>query len=91
MSFNSYRKSLDKNQKLIVDEFKKYGATVLEINGTIDLLVGFQGKNLLVEVKNPLGKNKLTKSQEEFVLTWMGQLTVVRTVEDVKELILKYI
>lgn len=91
MSFKSYRKSLDKNQKLIVDEFKKYGCSVMEINGTIDLLVGITGHNLLVEVKNPEGKNKLTKSQEEFILTWKGQLAVVRTVEDVKELILKYI
>ena len=63
----------------------------MEINGTIDLLVGIKLVNLLVEVKNPDGKNKLTKSQEEFILTWQGQLAVVRTKEDVRELILKYI
>ena len=51
---------VDANQAEIVAAFRAAGATVLHLHsighGCPDLLVGYQGRNLLVEVKTADGK-----------------------------------
>lgn len=51
-------------------------------DGFPDLVVGFQGKNFLFEVKNPAkpkGDQKLKPAEKVFHDSWRGQVKVVHT------------
>lgn len=66
-------------------------------HGCPDRLVGFQGKNFLIEVKNrerektqsiAQRKNKMrTPDQEKFYLSWQGQIETAYTSEDALRII----
>ncbi len=73
----------DKNEPIIVDTLRKGGAEVFIIDWPFDLLIAFQGKLLLVEVKD--GKNKLSRSQSKSLLKLWNkgcELAVLRSPED---------
>lgn len=74
----------DANQKEIVNALRARGATVLSLaplgKGCPDLLVGYNRRNILMEVKTKAGK--LTKAQEHFFKSWNTPIEVVRTVEE---------
>jgi hypothetical protein len=66
---------IDANQTQVVEALRAAGATVQSLaavgQGVPDLLVGFQGKTLLMEVKDgrrPPSERRLTDQQ----LTWHG-------------------
>jgi hypothetical protein len=66
----------DANQSEIVKELRARGASVAVLSNTgggfSDLVVGFRGRNVLLEVKT--GPNeKLTPAQVKFQQTWRGQ------------------
>ena len=75
---------VDANQQQIVKALRKVGASVQSLaaigDGCPDLAVGYRGKNLLLEVKQP--KGKLTEDQEKFHREWKGDLCVVRSVDE---------
>jgi Holliday junction resolvase len=71
----TFAKRTDKNQKDIVLALRKMGATVIDLSkvgkGIPDLLVGYNKKTALVEIKS--SKNaKLTPHQEAFFREWDG-------------------
>lgn len=72
----------DQNEREIVQALELAGATVVRLSaGDIpDLLVGFMGVNLLMEVKS--AKGKLRPGQEKFFEDWCGNACVVRTVDE---------
>lgn len=79
----------DANQKTIIDAMRVAGATVHSLaglgNGVPDLLVGYKGCTILMEVKdgdkNP-SKQKLTDYQVTFLSNWTGgPVAVVKDVE----------
>lgn len=79
---------VDANQAQIVADLRKVGCTVIPLHavggGVPDLLVGFQGRNVLLEVKDgrkPPSKRKLTEDQAEFHDGWRGQVAVVDSVK----------
>jgi hypothetical protein len=72
----------DANQHALVEALKKIGAKCFYIKEPVDLLVGYRGRNLLLEVKNREGKNRITKAQAEFLATWPGDVQVVWSVEE---------
>jgi|LakMenEpi03Aug12_release.lakeMendotaPanAssembly.Ray.scaffolds.fasta_scaffold938824_2 hypothetical protein len=79
----------DANQPDIVSALRGVGASVCLLSqvgsGVPDLLVGFRGINLLMEVKDgnkPPSSRKLTKDQEDWHSEWRGQVVVVTTVEE---------
>ena len=78
------RKKTDKNQQEIMDALRKIGASVSSLHtvgcGIPDLLVGYRGKNYLIEVK--ADKGKLTPAQIEFHGAWRGEIHIVRTAEE---------
>jgi hypothetical protein len=82
-------KKVDLNQMEIVASLRKIGATVQSLatvgDGCPDLLVGFQGINYLMEVKDG-GKvpsaQKLTPDQVKWHIEWCGEVHIVRSVED---------
>lgn len=78
---------VDANQAEIVAALRKAGASVWIIGLPVDLLVGFRGQSLLMEVKTVTGKrdpkpSKHTQLQKDFMLEWRGG--AVSTVTDVE-------
>jgi hypothetical protein len=66
----------DANQASIVNALRAVGASVVDLSavgrGVPDLLVGFRGQTYLLEVKNKLGRNRLTADQDVFLAWWHG-------------------
>jgi hypothetical protein len=85
MTLNRYAKKKDLNQEQIVEALTKIGVDVWILDRPCDLLVGFRGKNFLLEVKDgkkPPSRRRLTADQQEFARTWRGQFSVVLSVQD---------
>lgn len=76
----------DENQKEIVRALRKIGCTVYVIGLPVDLLVGFRGRNFLMEVKVD-SKKKLTKLQQKFFGEWRGEVARVESVEQALEVV----
>jgi Holliday junction resolvase len=83
------RHRADTNQQEIVDALRKIGVSVLVLSqvgsACPDLMIGWRGKNYLLEIKTENGK--LSKVQEEFFDTWRGRCFIVRSVEEALELL----
>ena len=71
---------VDKSQNEIVYALRRIGARVAFIKQPLDLLVGFRGRNILLEVKTP-GQGRVTKEQQEFIDSWPGEAHIVETIE----------
>ena len=64
---------VDSTQADIVAALRAMGAVVYLIKEPIDLLVGFRGITLVVEVKNLKGRGKrFTPQQVDFFKDWKG-------------------
>lgn len=68
-------KRVDENQKTIVHTFIALGASVLNLStvgrGCPDLLIGYKGKSVLVEIKRN-DKATYTEPQIKFMQNWRG-------------------
>jgi Holliday junction resolvase len=79
----------DANQEEIVKALRAVGATVQSLaavgHGVPDLLVGYQGKTILMEVKDGKkspSKRELTEDQVKWIDSWRGgSVFIVDTVE----------
>ena len=75
---------VDANQSAIVSQLREIGCTVQDLSrvggGVPDLLVGFRGVNLLMEVKT--AKGKLNPRQVDWHGEWRGDAVVVRDFDD---------
>jgi Holliday junction resolvase len=85
---------IDANQPLIVRALRDAGASVLSLanmgKGCPDLLVGVQGKNFLMEVKDPSqphSQRKMTADELAFHASWRGHHAVVETPEEALKVI----
>lgn len=79
---------VDNNQKQIVEALRKCGASVkitAQVPNFVDLVVGYRGKNLLIEIKTE--KGKLRQSQSDFINKWQGKIIVLRTIQETINLI----
>jgi hypothetical protein len=70
---------VDANQEQIVEALRTAGATVQTLaavgKGVPDLLVGFQGKTILLEIKDgrrPPSERRLTEDQLKWHGAWRG-------------------
>ena len=74
----------DANQSEIVKTLRAYGCSVLDLSavgkGCPDLLIGYQGRNVLVELKLPTRASRLNAVQRRWHMAWNGQVAVVRCV-----------
>lgn len=84
----------DANQAEIVATLRMVGATVQPLHavggGVPDLLVGFRGRNYLIEVKDgrkPPSERKLTPDQVKWHAEWLGQVSVAEWPEDALRII----
>ena len=87
-----YAKRTDDNHRDVVDEFREVmpDATVFDAsgagNGFPDLVIGWQGRNYLFEVKDPEkcpSARSLTDAQKDFHIGWQGQVTVVHSAAEI--------
>jgi hypothetical protein len=85
---------LDANHGQITDVLRSAGASVWSTaalgHGFPDLVVGWLGQNLLVEVKDgrkPPSARRLTPDEEQFHRQWRGQVAVVLNPEDAIDLL----
>ena len=80
---------VDDNQRRIVSALRQIGATVFVTSslggGFPDLVVGYRGKNFLLEIKDGEkipSKRRLTRDEEAFILSWNGSVDVVKSVDE---------
>ena len=77
---------VDANQPEIVDALRAVGASVQDLHkvggGCPDLLVAYHGFNVLLEVKNLDGRNRLGDAQRDWIDKWRGPVVIVHTVND---------
>lgn len=79
---------VDANQAEIVGALRAIGASVQPLHavgqGCPDLLVGYKGRNVLLECKLPDAppSKLLNARQVEWHAAWRGQVATVATVED---------
>lgn len=85
---------IDANQPEIVAAFRRLGCTVAITSnvrdGFPDIVVGFRGINLLVEIKDGSkipSARKLTPDEQKFHDNWKGGAVIVESVDDVVALI----
>ena len=94
MSFRRAART-DSNQTKIVAAFRQAGASVKlvhTVKGFVDAVVGINGRNLLVEIKDgskPPSARKLTDDELEFHLFWKGTIHIVESVDDVARVLKK--
>lgn len=83
------KKKVDSNQAQIIADLKKIGVSVLNLSrvggGCPDILVGWQGKNILIEIKT--AKGNLNDLQIEFFEQWKGQKFVCKSINEIIEII----
>lgn len=90
-----YARKRDDNEAAIVEALRAAGATVTRLGepGVPDLLVGYRGRNFLLEVKEPGqtehrrrsegGRGELTAAQVEWWDEWRGErAAIVHSVAD---------
>lgn len=85
---------VDANAEQIVSALRACGATVRVVtqgDGLPDLLVGYRGHTLLLEVKDgrkPPSARKLTEAEEKFFMDWRGGLlAVVNSVDEALDIL----
>ena len=84
-------RKVDANQAAIISGLRKLGIGVLPVNGAVDLVCGHQGRNFLLDIKNPERMTKAGKSwddgksrvQEKLKTEWPGQYAVVKSLDEV--------
>jgi len=81
------RNRVDANQREIIRAAEKMGASVIDLSqvggGIPDILIGYRGKNYLIEIKNPETGGCLSDKQSSFVDNFRGD---VRVIYDVQQL-----
>ena len=66
---------VDANKEQIVSALRAAGAFVWDLKLPVDLLVGYNGYTILMEIKDgnkPPSQRKLTKLQQSFFESWTG-------------------
>lgn len=90
MPLPKYAARRDKNETDIVKALRDVpGLSVVPLSAkdVPDLLIGYQDKNFLIELKNKKGLNKLQEGQAEFLENWKGQVAVAHSLEDILDIL----
>ena len=88
MTYNRHAKQNDGNETEIVEFLRRSGASVAIIGRPVDLAIGYRGRTILAEVKNPGARGRLNKGQREFIDEWKGgDVPIIKSVEDAGKLL----
>jgi hypothetical protein len=90
-------KKTDRNHAEIMQVLRKIpGVSVFSTHavgkGFPDLVVGYMGMNYLLEVKDgekPPSQRKLTADEVRFHNSWMGQIAIVNSIDDLIKIFTK--
>jgi len=84
----AFPKRIDSNQNDIVKILRKLGASVQILSnvgkGCPDLLIGLNGNNYLIEVKDgekSPSQQKLTDCEQSFFYSWKGQACIINSMQ----------
>jgi hypothetical protein len=84
----------DDNQKLIVEQLRKLGVSVAVTSmmgkGFPDLVLGYQNKNFLIELKDgakPKSQKGLTMDEAKFFTAWKGQCDKCESLDEICKVI----
>lgn len=87
---------VDANQAEIVRAFRTLGCSVKPTHtlgqGFTDIICGLPGVNFLVEIKDgsrPPSEQQLTPDEIRFHAEWKGPIRVVRSVDDVLDVVVE--
>ncbi len=82
---------VDSNQKEIVSKLREIGCSILHTHqlgkGAPDIIIGYNGKNYLIEIKDgtkSISQQKLTKDELQFKSNWKGSYFVCNSYEQIK-------
>ena len=88
------RGRIDDNQKEVVSQLRKLGVSVAITSmlgkGFPDLVLGYQNKNYLIELKDgskTKSRKTLTEDEQKFFDGWLGQVDKVESIEDICKII----
>jgi len=78
----------DQNERIIIQALRAAGASVHQLTGrdTPDLVVGYGGRNYMMEVKS--ARRRPSQGQRAFSDNWRGQVCVVQSPEQAIAIIL---
>ena len=86
---------VDENQREVVSALRNIGCSVTLLHavgqGCPDIMVGFRGQNILLEIKDgkkPPSARKLTPAQQEWHAAWRGKAYVVASIEEAIEVVM---
>ena len=89
--------NLDSNHTRIVLALRAIGASVQSLaslgGGVPDLLVGYHGKNVLLELKDgskPPSARALTVDESKWHANWGGQVAIVTTPEEAQRVVIEH-
>lgn len=92
MGFNRLNAKVDANHPQIISELRKLkGVTVRSvatIKNFLDIIVGYNNRNYLFEIKDPdkpPSQRKLTEGEQKFMNEWTGQADLALTTQDIIE------
>lgn len=88
---------IDSNQNEIVEKLRMIPGVSVAVtsklgDGFVDIVVGRNGFNWMVELKDgdkSASRRKLTQDEEQFKDRWKGQYSVCKSFDEVLELIMK--
>lgn len=86
---------VDSNQKVIVKSLRQIPGVSVAVTSMIgsgfpDLVIGYKGKNYLIELKDgdkPESAQKLTLDEIEFDAKWKGQYAVCNSIDEILKLV----
>jgi len=94
MGHDRRNSKVDGNHKSIVKDLEKLNGvsvkSVAQIKKFLDIVVGYNGKNYLFEIKNPNyppSARKLTQDEKIFHDSWKGQADVILNTQDILKII----
>lgn len=88
---------VDRNQPEIVAGLRKLGCSVLitsQLKGCFDILVGRDGFNIAIEIKDgdkPASQRKLTEGEQKFMDGWRGNYAVANDLQEAIKIVEKNI
>jgi Holliday junction resolvase len=84
----------DSNHNEVQKALEDFGCSVCDVSafgrGFVDIVVGYEGRNYLFEIKDgakPPSARKLTEDEEKFHRDWKGRVDVVLNAEQAIDIV----